>query len=337
MNWKNYLVAVLLSSMILALAFIQNSGSQTTFQYDPWADINDDGKIDAKDIGYTCRLFGKTGDPSKPVVIQGYNWSLKSYTVNIPARKGGSISFPTAGYKAITIGLSANTSSTRDYVSVRTSFLLGNHHAYLESFNVPLTAYLADRHTEFPDCMWIEPVNINLTDKPLGYTFNVTVWVKISSSASYTWQVKLYYDTTFLKAKRAGYTVGAMSEWATHRTGGSTAPVTPVIEENYVMYAESLVGDNYVPAPVTASLCWIEFEVIGAPTGKSTLSISNADTYVLNPYLDEIYPMFKQDATIIQLWYITRTYTVIGPVLTIEYYNPNDIDVTLNIAAYLTT
>jgi hypothetical protein len=72
MNWKNYLVAVLLCSMILALAFIHNSGSQTTFQYDPWADINDNGKIDAKDIGYTCRLFGTAGDPTKNVNVT--NW-----------------------------------------------------------------------------------------------------------------------------------------------------------------------------------------------------------------------------------------------------------------------
>jgi len=74
MNWKNYLVAVLLCSMILALAFIQNSGSQTTFQYDPWADINDDGYIDGKDISYTCRLFGKAGDPTKNVNVT--NWPI---------------------------------------------------------------------------------------------------------------------------------------------------------------------------------------------------------------------------------------------------------------------
>jgi hypothetical protein len=58
--------------MILALALIHNSGSQTTFQYDPWADINDDGKIDMRDIGYTCRLFGTTGDPTKNVNVT--NW-----------------------------------------------------------------------------------------------------------------------------------------------------------------------------------------------------------------------------------------------------------------------
>ena len=74
MNWKNYLVAVLLCSMILALAFIHNSGSQTTFQYDPWADMNDDGKIDIKDIAYSSRLFGTLGDPTKNVNVT--NWPI---------------------------------------------------------------------------------------------------------------------------------------------------------------------------------------------------------------------------------------------------------------------
>jgi len=63
LNRKNFLAATVLTALMFALAFIPLSGSQTTFQYDPWADINDDGKIDAKDIGYVCRLFGTTGTP----------------------------------------------------------------------------------------------------------------------------------------------------------------------------------------------------------------------------------------------------------------------------------
>ena len=72
MNWKNYLVAVLLCSMILALAFIQNSGSQTTSQYDPWVDLNDDGYINAKDAVILGAAFGTTGDPTKNVNVT--NW-----------------------------------------------------------------------------------------------------------------------------------------------------------------------------------------------------------------------------------------------------------------------
>ena len=119
MNWKNYLVAVLLCSMILALAFIHNSGSQTTFQYDPWADINDDGKIDAKDIGYTCRLFGTIGDPTKNVNVtnfpQTYRIMHSTYTYaetfHAKALEGVSLIqryFDTEGYRQITIAIAVN-------------------------------------------------------------------------------------------------------------------------------------------------------------------------------------------------------------------------------------
>jgi hypothetical protein len=77
LNWKSFLAAVVLTALMLSLAFIPLSGSQTTFQYDPWADINDDGKIDAKDIGYVCRLFGKTGDPvNKTALLYNVNATL---------------------------------------------------------------------------------------------------------------------------------------------------------------------------------------------------------------------------------------------------------------------
>jgi len=74
---KNYLVAIMLTALMFALVFIPMSGSQTAVQYDPWADMNDDGKIDAKDIGYVCRLFGKTGDPvNKTALLYNVNATL---------------------------------------------------------------------------------------------------------------------------------------------------------------------------------------------------------------------------------------------------------------------
>jgi hypothetical protein len=62
---------------MLALMFIPKSGSQTTVQYDPWADINDDGKIDIKDIAYSSRLFGTLGDPTKNVNITHWEPAYK--------------------------------------------------------------------------------------------------------------------------------------------------------------------------------------------------------------------------------------------------------------------
>lgn len=142
------------------------------------------------------------------------------------------------------------------------------------------------------DSMWVEPSTIDLSTYAVGDKFNVTVWVNITSQNMYTWQFKLYYDTSLLTAVRAGYTGpdGACSEWATYKTGGSTAAVSPVIEENYVLFCESIVGEAWVPAGTCASLAWVEFQVVAAPpTGlESTLDIDNEDTYVLNYDLEEI-------------------------------------------------
>ena len=37
--------------------------SQSAGEYDPWIDINDDGKIDMKDVGTVARAFGASGTP----------------------------------------------------------------------------------------------------------------------------------------------------------------------------------------------------------------------------------------------------------------------------------
>ena len=105
MNLKNYLIAVILSGLVLALAFTHSAGSQVgQFQYDPWADINDDGKINAWDIGYTCRLFGRTGDPAKTVIISRHEayYEVRNGTVTSP---GYYYYFNTTGWDRISIAI----------------------------------------------------------------------------------------------------------------------------------------------------------------------------------------------------------------------------------------
>lgn len=46
--------------------------SQTAAQYDPWLDVNDDGKIDGKDIALPALIYGTAGDPTKNVNVT--NW-----------------------------------------------------------------------------------------------------------------------------------------------------------------------------------------------------------------------------------------------------------------------
>jgi hypothetical protein len=67
-------VVIVLTALMLALMFIPKSGSQTTFQYDSWADINDDGIIDIYDLVNMANKYGATGDPTKNVNVT--NWPI---------------------------------------------------------------------------------------------------------------------------------------------------------------------------------------------------------------------------------------------------------------------
>jgi len=157
------------------------------------------------------------------------------------------------------------------------------------------------------DSMYLEPATLEFktdTTSP-GQRFNVTVWLNITSTDMFAWQFRLIFDSSQLKATRAGYSAGPTSEWATYRTGGATSPVTPDIGTNYVLFTESLQGDNYVPKPVCARLAWVEFEIVAAPPmgGEltSVLSINHTQTWVEDTTLGEI-PIQKIGATYKYTW-----------------------------------
>jgi len=139
MNWKSYLVAVLLSSMIIALMFIPMSGSQSTKQYDPWLDYNDDGKISLADLVSLAQSYGTTGNPTKPVII---NNKVQSYSFSkvIPPRSITSFNVSTAGYRQATIILRANNSipngSTTFFLEARTGFLIDKCYTFSDWFVV---------------------------------------------------------------------------------------------------------------------------------------------------------------------------------------------------------
>ena len=144
------------------------------------------------------------------------------------------------------------------------------------------------------DAMWIEPsvLDFNAYEVDVGYRFNVTIWLNVTSDNMFSWQFKLYYNTSQIQATNAGYSNGSYSEWALHRTGGGTGAVTPVIEEDYVMLTESCTGENYVPAGTCARLAWVEFEIVAAPpfggSLESMLDIDNPRTWVMTPDLEYI-------------------------------------------------
>ena len=159
--------------------------------------------------------------------------------------------------------------------------------------------------------MWIEPATINFgTDtKSPGDKFNVSIKLWVTADHMYAWQFRLIFDPTQIKATRAGYQIGPNfqngpnSQWATYRTGGAVATVTPDIGTNYVLFTESCQGDFYVPSNTPeVYLAWVEFQIVAAPPmgGEltSTLSIDHPQTWV------ERYP----DLAEIQIQKIGATY-----------------------------
>jgi hypothetical protein len=59
---KDVILAVLITFCLTVTLFSLVPSKSATGDYDPWADINDDGTIDIKDISYVARLFGTNGE-----------------------------------------------------------------------------------------------------------------------------------------------------------------------------------------------------------------------------------------------------------------------------------
>ena len=71
---KDTIIAVLATFCLTATLFMISS----SLGYDPWADINEDGRIDMRDIAYEASLFGSSGDPTKNVTVM--NWPTHKNT-----------------------------------------------------------------------------------------------------------------------------------------------------------------------------------------------------------------------------------------------------------------
>jgi len=105
MNWRILAIGIIAGMLVSTLLYVPLTGSQAR-NYDPWADINDDGEIDGWDIAYTCRLFGTTGDPTKPVIINGYYVREWNKTVELNESESITYRVSTAGLKTLTLQVS---------------------------------------------------------------------------------------------------------------------------------------------------------------------------------------------------------------------------------------
>lgn len=155
---------------------------------------------------------------------------------------------------------------------------------------VAASGSLVNKASALPaNALWTDPstVTLNVTTTPIGYKFNVTVWVNLTVS-SFTWQAKLLFNSTYFNATRAGYTARGTSQFF---SGHITIPVTPVINNvgGTVLHGESLSGTDSRAAG-SGSLMWAEFVLKAMPpTNHFYVNIStDSDTFFLDPSLNSV-------------------------------------------------
>jgi len=101
---KNLIIVVLATFCLTSVLFLIPASSSGIWPYDPWWDLNDDGKIDITDVAMTSGSFGTYGNSTKNVNVT--NWPSRgnltlctdSQTIIIADAKGneytGTVSTP---------------------------------------------------------------------------------------------------------------------------------------------------------------------------------------------------------------------------------------------------
>jgi len=88
MNRKSLVMSIISTFCLTSIIFlIIPVHSYTPYTYNPWLDVNDDGKINLIDTFSTDLAYGTTGDPTKPVTVtnwpQGYSLSQSPGPSNV--------------------------------------------------------------------------------------------------------------------------------------------------------------------------------------------------------------------------------------------------------------
>jgi hypothetical protein len=153
------------------------------------------------------------------------------------------------------------------------------------------------------DAMWIEPSYIDLTTRAVGYRFNITLALNISTTHQVgTWQAKVFFDPAYLRAVEAGYTGGTLSEWIMGMPPSAAAsPGVPVIDNvlGYVLVGEYLVGLAQ-PSPGAGTLSWISFNLTGKPSAPTNLVFNITKTYATTDTFvgNDVYVVFTPSDSI---------------------------------------
>jgi hypothetical protein len=109
------------------------------------------------------------------------------------------------------------------------------------------------------DSMWIDPPVLDLNYRPIGFLFNVTVWLNVST-AIHDWQFYLTYPEEFLNATVCGYTGDGKSLWSRDMpTFQVEAGFGSYQTYGYVVHSETLKGNSTTCG--LGSLSWVEFNL----------------------------------------------------------------------------
>lgn len=81
---KEALIVLVTFCLTATLFSIIPVGSQGIREYDPWYDINDDGKIDLKDYYGVGLKYATSGDPTKNVNVTNWPQTQNVSVVNMP-------------------------------------------------------------------------------------------------------------------------------------------------------------------------------------------------------------------------------------------------------------
>lgn len=101
-NKKDLVIAVL-ATFCLTAAFFAIMPVSSLGTYDPWLDINDDGKIDLKDYYTVGKAYGTYGNPAKNVIMtRSYYCCYKGFT-NMAYRDEVLYGNDTAGYDRVSL------------------------------------------------------------------------------------------------------------------------------------------------------------------------------------------------------------------------------------------
>jgi hypothetical protein len=132
-------------------------------------------------------------------------------------------------------------------------------------------------HTSQTNTMWIDPADQTFvpSNASIGYKFNITVSLSITTSDNvFGYQVALLYNRTLLAATKGGFTAGSTSNYFTGHDVQTAGPTidTSSLGNGSVLIFESCKGDDFIASPKTASLVWIEFQLLVDPSIDGTIT-----------------------------------------------------------------